>query len=341
MARQKPKLEPYPPGWEPFLAAINANLDDDTPRLVFADWLQENGDETRAEFIRIQCELHRVQPRYQWGDYWRKDFTLEQAATYEREQELFTANHVRWKTGFPSWMSSSVHWSFRRGFIGLLRARPNQFFTDGQRVLSVCAVDELWLEKMAGADPTLYHSELLTGFRRLHVPEIDSAGVRSLAGSTALNSLAELGFGKRNAPAISSGALQGLFQSPRLENLACLILSHSHISDEGVRQLVKSPLRRLERLDLRDTGLTAKGIRVLALWPGLASVRSLIVAQNRIDTEAIRTLVESPFANLSELWVPSRGGWDRQARVLWALPAIQRIPNVVLNHIQLNAKTVR
>ena len=46
---------PYPPGWEPFLAAISANLDDDTPRLVFADWLQENGDEPRAEFIRIQC----------------------------------------------------------------------------------------------------------------------------------------------------------------------------------------------------------------------------------------------------------------------------------------------
>ena len=47
-----------------FLAAIYAAPDDDTPRLVFADWLQENGDEPRAEFIRIQCELERLYPGY-------------------------------------------------------------------------------------------------------------------------------------------------------------------------------------------------------------------------------------------------------------------------------------
>lgn len=39
------------------LAAVIANPDDDTPRLVMADWFQENGDEDRAEFIRVQCEL--------------------------------------------------------------------------------------------------------------------------------------------------------------------------------------------------------------------------------------------------------------------------------------------
>ncbi len=39
-----------------FWAAIRANPDDDTARLVYADWLQENGDETRAEFIRVQIE---------------------------------------------------------------------------------------------------------------------------------------------------------------------------------------------------------------------------------------------------------------------------------------------
>ncbi|MBY0456405.1 MAG: TIGR02996 domain-containing protein, partial [Gemmataceae bacterium] len=44
------------------LAAIRANPDEDTPRLAFADWLDEHGDEAdraRAEFIRVQCELAR------------------------------------------------------------------------------------------------------------------------------------------------------------------------------------------------------------------------------------------------------------------------------------------
>jgi uncharacterized protein (TIGR02996 family) len=33
------------------LRAECANPDDDTPRLVFAEWLQENGEEARAEFM--------------------------------------------------------------------------------------------------------------------------------------------------------------------------------------------------------------------------------------------------------------------------------------------------
>ena len=40
-----------------FLQTISAAPDDDLPRLVFADWLEERGDAERAEFIRLQCEL--------------------------------------------------------------------------------------------------------------------------------------------------------------------------------------------------------------------------------------------------------------------------------------------
>jgi uncharacterized protein (TIGR02996 family) len=42
------------------LSAILANPDDDLPRLVFADWLEENGttdaDAARVEFIRLGCK---------------------------------------------------------------------------------------------------------------------------------------------------------------------------------------------------------------------------------------------------------------------------------------------
>lgn len=34
------------------LAAVLANPADDLPRLVYADWLDENGQPERAEFIR-------------------------------------------------------------------------------------------------------------------------------------------------------------------------------------------------------------------------------------------------------------------------------------------------
>lgn len=36
---------------------IIANPADDVPRLIYADWLEEHGQEERAEFIRVQIEL--------------------------------------------------------------------------------------------------------------------------------------------------------------------------------------------------------------------------------------------------------------------------------------------
>jgi uncharacterized protein (TIGR02996 family) len=44
------------------LAAIVAHPDEDTPRLMYADWLDESGEGARAEFIRVQCELAKHGP---------------------------------------------------------------------------------------------------------------------------------------------------------------------------------------------------------------------------------------------------------------------------------------
>src|SRR5690348_11557710 len=43
-----------------FLHAIRAEPGDDAPRLVFADWLEDNGQPERAELVRVQCELEPV-----------------------------------------------------------------------------------------------------------------------------------------------------------------------------------------------------------------------------------------------------------------------------------------
>src|SRR5262249_53512138 len=62
------------------LAAIWANPHEDAARLVYADWLQENGQPERAEFIRVQCELAQFD---EWDESPRK-LELE-----KREQKLW------------------------------------------------------------------------------------------------------------------------------------------------------------------------------------------------------------------------------------------------------------
>ncbi len=42
------------------LAAIRLHPDEDVPRLAYADWLDENGQPERAEFVRLQCEIARI-----------------------------------------------------------------------------------------------------------------------------------------------------------------------------------------------------------------------------------------------------------------------------------------
>src|SRR5690349_8945353 len=46
-----------------FVAAIADAPADDTPRLVYADWLEENGEPAQAAFVRGQVELARLPPR--------------------------------------------------------------------------------------------------------------------------------------------------------------------------------------------------------------------------------------------------------------------------------------
>ena len=37
------------------IGGVLANPESDVPRLIYADWCEENGDTDRAAFIRAQC----------------------------------------------------------------------------------------------------------------------------------------------------------------------------------------------------------------------------------------------------------------------------------------------
>lgn len=45
---------------ESFLRMIEADRQDDATRLIFADWLEENGQVEKAEFLRLKVEARRT-----------------------------------------------------------------------------------------------------------------------------------------------------------------------------------------------------------------------------------------------------------------------------------------
>jgi len=96
---------------EAFLRSVLADPADDTPRLVYADWLDDNGRPERAEFIRVQIERARLDE-----DDPRHD-PLE-----ERERGLLRAHENEWLGDAGRLLSAP---EFRRGFVerGQLGAR--------------------------------------------------------------------------------------------------------------------------------------------------------------------------------------------------------------------------
>ncbi len=91
------------------LAAIYANPDDDTPRLVYADWLDEHGDPARAEFIRVQIRLEVAQ-----------EWNAERRRLQARESELFDAHREEWTAHLGPFDPEKIKVSFDRGFLDRL-----------------------------------------------------------------------------------------------------------------------------------------------------------------------------------------------------------------------------
>ena len=107
------------------LAAILAHPDEDTPRLMYADWLDEHGQPERAEFIRIQC-----------------DATADEAAA-DRAAELEGRNRAKWLAGLPAF--GEAQWEFRRGFPEFLRVSGEVFLERFAAFARVPWLRSLWL----------------------------------------------------------------------------------------------------------------------------------------------------------------------------------------------------
>src|SRR6516162_10276737 len=82
-----------------FVQAILANLTDDGPRLVYADWLEERGD-PRGEFLRLQTALTRMPRKDKQQARFRKH--LKQLRAHLDAEALAWLNTLRYRTAFAA-----------------------------------------------------------------------------------------------------------------------------------------------------------------------------------------------------------------------------------------------
>jgi uncharacterized protein (TIGR02996 family) len=290
-----------------FLRAILADPDDDIPRLVYADWLEERGD-PRGEFIRLQIALaEAARPE------------AERLRLAIRNQELLATHHDAWAGALRELVAECT---FERGFVAGITLRLEAFLAHadalfqqapiqhakirdvGRRIADVAA--SVHLARLAGLD--LSGNGLGdTGARILaadaHLPRLDSLnlgmnfmdieGVRALANSR-LTRLRRLNLDHNHVHDMGAYALAS---APNLAGLTELGLSHAEVGSTGARYLAESTqLPGLRVLDLSYNALGDGGARLLARPKKLAGLRELRLRDCNLGAPAARAFAESPLA---------------------------------------------
>jgi uncharacterized protein (TIGR02996 family) len=258
-----------------FLRAIREAPDDVTPRLIYADWLQENGDPERGEFIHVQCEQSRPDLE-----------ETRRPILRQREEQLLANNRKAWLAPLPNFLRR-MQPEFRRGFVEAITTAVNPFVSHAEELFEAAPVRAAHFLPLR--PPGRYRPAALR------------ARVAALAGSPFLARLTRLDLPNND---LDAKLLEMLLTTPYVRNIRALNLHGNELGHAGIRRLAEATfLTSLTELDLSAT-VGPAAILILAETPWLAQLTVLDLRGNRLDTEAAQMLAASPhLADLQRLSV--------------------------------------
>jgi uncharacterized protein (TIGR02996 family) len=245
--------------------------EDDTPRLILADWLQEHGDELRGRFLRSQCLAAA------WPDEHPDRIDLERDTL-----DLLLEHEPRWL----GTLTEGAHaWTFARGLLWL-----ETTFHSLVDSLGIATPDDLaWVEGISligkdGWDRLRPDHPLLPGLAGLDLSGSLLGGERlaALLGSFPAGQLRHLDLSFNE---LDDDGLQAILHLPALAGLTQLELRHNHLTHGALRRLRNAPCwEHLRSLNLRENQIGLEGVIELsrdapagltALGLGSAKIRSV------------------------------------------------------------------
>jgi uncharacterized protein (TIGR02996 family) len=261
-----------------FLQAIRETPDEDAPRLIYADWLEEQGGAARAAraaFIRLQCRLVDLPDEDPVRD------RLEDEAA-----DLLAEYQAEWTQPLSG---IAEDWRFSRGFVEHIRIRGDNLLSHAEHLFDIAPL------------------------RSLHV-QIHRSDVPHLAACPQLHWVSTLDFSRCQ---LNDRALQYLLTSPHLERLSALNLDGNDINTPGIQTLIRSPLfARLQRLDLsRNHALGDTAVRLLADHTTQNNLEALSLNESNLTLNGLYVLFRSTrLPHLCRLCVSGvRSHWTVEA----------------------------
>ncbi|MDB5311977.1 MAG: hypothetical protein JWO38_6179 [Gemmataceae bacterium] len=264
------------------LAAILAAPDDDLPRLVYADWLDENGRAIppperrtaadRAAFIRAQIEAARAEP-----------FSPAARAARERADRLLNLHREEWTWHLRGTIEGA---EFVRGFVEHVTVDLRRFpqvadaIFDAEPVRSVRVprpspqAGDGWLEEWSSLE-SVFEVARLRQITTLELPAVflQEYECDVLAGSPYLDGLTHLSL--RENP-IQPGWLSDFLAGPRLPHLTGLDLSEIANLGPGLAAgLARADHRRFHRFDISGVTFLSDVLKRALGSPCLEEVEEL------------------------------------------------------------------
>ncbi|MDY3562846.1 TIGR02996 domain-containing protein [Gemmata sp. JC673] len=246
-----------------FLSAITDSPDDDTVRLVYADFLDEQGspgEKDRAEFIRMQVRLATL-----------SETAPERPALEDRENELLRKYERVWIGPLHDRLARGLaRWRFERGFLTTVQVTAAALANRGAALFEAHPVS------------------------RVRLLEIGTGSERSLVRARWWSHVRDLDTG-RTAPTFAR--LEALLRAPHLTRLRALGFDTS--GENGPNPILPDLLAtspataNLEELHVRDR--RRDPAELLPFLNG-SRVRLLKLSQNTLTQEGLRALLTSPFA---------------------------------------------
>jgi uncharacterized protein (TIGR02996 family) len=274
---------------EAFRRAILANPEEDLPRLVYADFLQERGEEARAEFIRLQCASAKLRPD-----------DAEYATLKREESELQLAHQHEPGWSIPG-LKGSVH--FERGFIESLETSAEWLLSANPDELVLHPIHHL---RLVNADRFTTELVSLPLWQNLESLSLNNnnfgVGTRlDLFNAADMPKLRSLSFRNNR---LWPYAVRALAETRVAAQLTRLDLSGNPISDEGVEILSQHPafvglrelILRSDELSFSDCIHATGGNAIGNSWT-LSSLTQLNLAEHYLGDAGLIDIVTSSNAD--------------------------------------------
>lgn len=268
-----------------FFHTFQQDPQDDAPRLIYADWLDDRGDDAsaaRAELVRVQVELARLFPGCPRA--------VELA---ERERELLEWGERLW---LGEWADVLDGWTFRRGLVEAVRLDASVFLDRAADLFAVFpTLTVAKLSRAAGHLPELAATPWLAHLRGLDLSDNDLTG-KDLACLTASRNICLLeALDLSDNPVGPCGA--ELVGNPTFaDELRELHLARCGLGPDGLARLLGGYAPPWRRLDLSGNDLTPRNVARLTESPVLRRVVSLDLSYNPVGDAGATILATSPAA---------------------------------------------